>query len=60
MKKYLNKILAATLTLCMSLTLLTACGSSSSDGSSSDGAAVSSGEKVTILWTPLKATWPRT
>ena len=48
MKKYLNKILAATLTLCMSLTLLTACGgSSSSDGSSSDGAAVSSGEKVT-------------
>ena len=29
MKKYLNKILAATLTLCMSLTLLTACGSSS-------------------------------
>ena len=41
MKKYLNKILAATLTLCMSLTLLTACGSSSSDGSSSDGAAVS-------------------
>lgn len=48
MKKNINKILAAILALCMTMTMLTACGGASSEsaGSSNSGSTAAAGDKV--------------